>query len=445
MTDHTRKRQARIVMQQCGEHSRERVVLGLGVGPIIGAFEFDADRIVVAPFAAPMARHARVPGTSIERHELGHRTASRDQQVARHAYALQVRKRWVERGVEAVREQRIDQPRAELSRRQRYPVHHDERNILGVRTRAGVRRSQSPYAPQPMIDGDLEHILANMEPDADTVKRNVAAALAEDVGGGDISADLIQPDARARARIVTREPGVLCGRPWAEETCRQVDPAIRLDWQVDDGAPIEPGDPLLDLDGPARGLLTAERTVLNFLQLLSGTATRTRHYVDAVASTGAVILDTRKTLPGLRAAQKYAVRIGGGRNHRMGLYDAILLKENHIATAGGIAAAVCGARSRHPGKPIEVEVEDPHELAEAIAASADRILLDNFSVDELNTAVATNAGRVPLEASGGITLDNVAAVARTGVDYISIGELTKSVTPLDLSMRFLPWNKFATR
>ena len=288
-----------------------------------------------------------------------------------------------------------------------------------------------------MIGGDGVHILVNMEPDADTVKRNVAAALAEDVGSGDISADLIGAAARARARIVTREPGVFCGRPWAEETCRQVDPAVRLDWRVEDGASIASNDVLLDLDGPARGLLTAERTVLNFLQLLSATATRTRRYVDAVAGTGAVILDTRKTIPGLRIAQKYAVRCGGGRNHRMGLFDAILLKENHIAAARGIAAAVREARRRHPGKPVEVEVEDHHELDEAIGASADRILLDNFSVDGLQAAVATTAGRVPLEASGGITLEGVAAIAASGVDYISIGELTKNIKPLDLSMRFV--------
>lgn len=276
-----------------------------------------------------------------------------------------------------------------------------------------------------------------MEPDADTVKRNVAAALAEDVGSGDISADLIGAKVHARARIITRQPGVLCGRPWAEETCRQVDAAIRLHWCVDDGGRIEAGDPLVDVEGPARSLLTIERTVLNFLQLLSGTATRTRRFVDAVAGTGAVILDTRKTLPGLRVAQKYAVRVGGGRNHRMGLYDAVLLKENHLAAAGGIAAAVCQARRRHPGKPVEVEVENQRELADAIAAGPERILLDNLSVDELSAAVAKTAGRVPLEASGGITLENVAAVASTGVDFISVGELTKNVAPLDLSMRFI--------
>ena len=422
--------------QENREHLGQLFVLGLRVGPVIRALEFDPNRIVVAPLATPMARGTRVPRAAIERHELGHVTAAGEQKVARYAHALEIRKRRIHRGVEGIGEQRLDQSRAELPRRQRDAMDHDEANVLGIRTRTGVRRRLSPRAPQPMIGRDGVHILANMEPDADTVKRNVAAALAEDVGSGDVSADLIDEEAHVRARIVTREPGVFCGRAWAEETCRQIDPAIRLHWRVDDGVDIETDVTLVDLVGPARGLLTAERTVLNFLQLLSGTATRTRRFVDAVVGTESVILDTRKTLPGLRVAQKYAVRVGGGQNHRMGLFDALLLKENHIAATGGVAAAVCQARGRHPGMPVELEVEDQHELADAIAVGVDRILLDNFSIDDLRAAVATTAGRVPLEASGGITLDNVAEVARTGVDYVSVGELTKNVTPLDLSMRF---------
>ena len=274
-----------------------------------------------------------------------------------------------------------------------------------------------------------------MELDGDTVKRDVARALAEDVGGGDLSAALIDPAQRCRARVATRDAGVLCGRPWVDEACRQVDAEIAAVWRADDGATIAAGETLVEFEGPVRGLLTVERTALNFLQLLSGTATRTRRFVDAVADTRATILDTRKTLPGLRAAQKYAVRVGGGRNHRIGLYDALLLKENHLAAAGGIRAAVCRAHSLHPGKPVEVEVENAKELAEAVAAGADRILLDNFAIAATEAAVATADGRVPLEASGGITLANVAAVARTGVDFISVGELTKSVVPLDLSLR----------
>ena len=274
-----------------------------------------------------------------------------------------------------------------------------------------------------------------MQIDPDTVDRDVRAALREDIGPGDLSADLIAPEVHVGARVMTRDAGVFCGRPWVDEACRQVDPKITLQWCVEDGSDIVPGDTLVDLDGPARSLLAVERTAINFMQFLSATATQARRFVDAVAGTGAVVLDTRKTLPGLRAAQKYAVRAGGARNHRMGLFDAILLKENHLAAAGGIDAAVRGARRLHPQEPVEVEVENHDELRTAIAAGADRVLLDNFTQADLEQAVAITAGRVPLEASGGIALDNVAAIARTGVDYISIGEITKRVLPLDFSMR----------
>ncbi len=276
-----------------------------------------------------------------------------------------------------------------------------------------------------------------MEPDADAVQRDVAAALEEDVGTGDINAALIDPGAWARARIVTRQAGVLCGRPWADAACGHVDARIEIDWRLVDGDALRPADTLVELRGPARGLLTAERTVINFLQLLSGTATAARRYSDAVAGTGAIILDTRKTLPGLRVAQKYAVRVGGATNHRMGLFDAFLLKENHIAAAGGIVAAVRAARTQRPGLAVQVEVENAAQLEEAIAAKADRVLLDNFSVAEMREAVGLAAGRVSLEASGGITLDTVGAIAGTGVDFISVGDMTKHVEPLDLSMRLL--------
>ncbi len=276
-----------------------------------------------------------------------------------------------------------------------------------------------------------------MEPDAETVKRDVAVALREDMGPGDINSAMIAPDTWARARIITRDAGVFCGRPWVARACRQVDPAIALDWRVADGDRVSPGEVLLELEGPARGLLGVERTAINFMQLLSGTATRTRRFVDAVAATGAIILDTRKTLPGLRAAQKYAVRVGGGENHRMGLFDAFLLKENHINAAGGIDVAVAGARRCHPDKPVEVEVENDHQAAEAIAAGADRLLLDNFNIDQLRATVASIGGRVPLEASGGVTLETATAIAETGVNYLSVGELTKRVEPLDMSMRII--------
>lgn len=274
-----------------------------------------------------------------------------------------------------------------------------------------------------------------MEPNAESVKRNVAVALREDVGSGDINAALIAPETQAKATVITRDSGVFCGKPWAEEACRQVDPAIDLRWRVADGCSIAAGDTILTLHGPARGLLTVERTIINFMQFLSATATRTRQYVDAVAGTGAVVLDTRKTIPGLRVAQKYAVRIGGARNHRMGLFDAYLLKENHIAAAGSIANAVRQARHLQPQKPVQVEVEDNAQLAEAIAAGVDRVLLDNYSLNGLRAAVEQAGGRVVLEASGGITLDNAKEVANTGVDYLSVGKLTKNVASLDLSMR----------
>lgn len=271
--------------------------------------------------------------------------------------------------------------------------------------------------------------------DTESVKRNVALALGEDVGPGDINAALIAATTQAEATVVTRDAGIFCGKPWVEETCRQVDAAIELRWHVADGDPIASGDTLLTLHGLARGLLTAERTIINFMQLLSATATYARRYVDAVAATNAVVLDTRKTVPGLRVAQKYAVRTGGARNHRMGLFDAYLLKENHIEAAGGVANAIRQARRLEPMKPVQVEVEDNAQLAEAIAAGADRVLLDNYSLEDLRRAVEQAQGQVVLEASGGITLANAAKIAETGVDYLSVGELTKNIAPLDLSMR----------
>jgi len=267
----------------------------------------------------------------------------------------------------------------------------------------------------------------------------VGRALAEDVGSGDLTAKLIPAETRAQTQVITREDAVLCGTAWFEEVFRQVSPDIRVAWRARDGEGISAGQVLCALDGPARGILTGERTALNFLQLLSATATRTRRYVEAIRGTRAAILDTRKTMPGLRRAQKYAVACGGGRNHRMGLYDAILIKENHIAAAGSITAALRAARAAAPkGTMIEIEVENLDQLREALAAGAEHLLLDNFRLDALLAAVAETRGRAKLEASGGITLDNIRAVADTGVDYISVGELTKSVKAVDLSMRFTP-------
>jgi len=269
------------------------------------------------------------------------------------------------------------------------------------------------------------------------ITETVRCALAEDVGAGDLTAALIPADARAEAQVITREDAVLCGTAWFDEVFRQVDDRIRVVWLIKDGDAIRAGQTLCNASGPARGLLTGERTALNFLQLLSGTATRTRQYVDAVRGTKTIVLDTRKTIPGLRRAQKYAVACGGGQNHRMGLYDAILIKENHVAAAGSITSALEAARDSAPRDvSIEIEVENIGQLREALAANADRLLLDNFSVEELKAAVAETRGQAKLEASGGIDLSNIRAFAETGVDYISIGDMTKTVKAVDLSMRF---------
>jgi nicotinate-nucleotide pyrophosphorylase (carboxylating) len=263
----------------------------------------------------------------------------------------------------------------------------------------------------------------------------VARAIAEDIGDGDITAALIPPGATATAQIITREDGVLCGIPWAEAAFRALDPACALTRGASDGDRIDSGQLLLTVAGSARALLTAERTALNFLQTLSGTATRCRRYADLVAGSGVRLLDTRKTLPGLRLAQKYAVRCGGCHNHRTGLFDAFLIKENHIAAAGGISAAVAAARRLAPERLLEVEVENAGELEQALAAGVDRILLDNFTLEALRDAVATTSGRTELEASGNVTVDTLPAIAATGVDYVSIGALTKDFVALDLSMR----------
>jgi nicotinate-nucleotide pyrophosphorylase (carboxylating) len=239
----------------------------------------------------------------------------------------------------------------------------------------------------------------------------------------------------ATASVTVREAAVLCGRPWFDAVFASLDPAITIDWAVEEGDSVAASAVVCRLEGLARPLLTGERTALNYLQLLSGTATVARHYAAAIAGTACQLLDTRKTVPGLRQAQKYAVRVGGGKNHRMGLYDAFLVKENHIAACGGIAAAVDSARDMVPGAPVEVEVENLEELREALAAGADRILLDNFDLEAMRAAVAETAGRVSLETSGNVDLEGLAAIAATGVDFVSVGGLTKHVRAVDFSMR----------
>jgi nicotinate-nucleotide pyrophosphorylase (carboxylating) len=272
----------------------------------------------------------------------------------------------------------------------------------------------------------------------DVISRQVATALAEDIGAGDVTAALVPEAQQVRAQIVAREPAVLCGSDWVAGTFGQLDTAVRLDWQAHDGERIAADQVILKLAGPARPILTGERTALNFLQTLSATATAASRYVEAVAGTGCRILDTRKTLPGLRLAQKYAARCGGAQNHRFGLYDMVLLKENHIIAAGSIARAIDTARRTSPGKPVEVEVESLGEFDQALAAGADIIMLDELGRDDMRVAVERNraaGSRAKLEASGSVTLETVRDIALTGVDYISIGGITKHIRAVDLSMR----------
>lgn len=265
---------------------------------------------------------------------------------------------------------------------------------------------------------------------------NVALALAEDVGSGDLTAALIPEHTQAEATVISREAAILCGTAWFDAVFQQLDPRIIIDWQAADGDRVAPDQLLCTLRGPARSLLTGERTALNFLQLLSSTATLARRFADSVAGTQATILDTRKTLPGLRLAQKYAVQCGGCRNHRIGLFDAVLIKENHIMAAGSIGNAITAARRLHPGVTVEVEVESLAELKEALAAQPDIVMLDNFDLATMAEAVKITDGAVKLEASGNVNFDTVRKIAETGVDYISIGGLTKDVRAIDLSMRF---------
>ena len=284
----------------------------------------------------------------------------------------------------------------------------------------------------------------DLAPPAD-LPEQVAAALREDIGGGDLTAQLVPEAQRVRGRVTSREPAVLCGRPWAEATFHRLDPGVQLTWRARDGEPVAPGAVIFEIEGRARPILTGERTALNFLQLLSATATQASRFVAAVAGTGCTILDTRKTLPGLRSAQKYAVRCGGGSNHRLGLYDMVLIKENHIAAAGSITAAITAARRLSQAVKVEVEVESLVELEEALRAGPDIVLLDDFSLADLAAAVTLSRSRrnparpgarpVALEASGSVNLETVRAIAATGVDFVSAGALTKNVRAIDLSMR----------
>ncbi len=269
----------------------------------------------------------------------------------------------------------------------------------------------------------------------DEIQRNVRLALQEDVGAGDITAQLIPAERMASARVITREAAILCGSAWVDEVFRQLDPGVVVTWNAKDGDRVSADQTLFTLSGPARALLTGERSALNFVQSLSAVATRCRQYADLVEGTPVKLLDTRKTIPGLRLAQKYAVTCGGCHNHRIGLYDAFLIKENHIAACGGIAQAIQAAQQIAPDKPVEVEVESLEELQQALDAGADIIMLDELSLEDMCTAVNLTAGRAKLEASGGINANTLRSVAETGVDYISLGTLTKDIKAVDLSMR----------
>ena len=294
---------------------------------------------------------------------------------------------------------------------------------------------QPPPAPARSSLTDPVESAGSSLPPTESIERDVTVALAEDIGSGDITSDLVPESATAQARVVTNESMILCGCAWFEACFHALSPSVRITWNAVDGASCAAGMTLCLVTGPARALLAGERTALNFLQTLSGTATTTAQYVEALRGTRARVLDTRKTLPGLRSAQKYAVRTGGGTNHRMGLHDAILIKENHVAAAGSIGAAISRARKHHPGVPLEVEVENFSELRQALSAGADRIMLDDFERDDLARAVREVDGRAELEVSGSVALDALRVIAETGVDFISVGALTKHVRAIDLSMR----------
>ncbi len=282
------------------------------------------------------------------------------------------------------------------------------------------------------------HFELDTETLAEQIEQDVHAALAEDLGPGDATASLVPYEVQAVARLRCREDAVIAGTAWFDACFRRLDPEVQIEWSVQDGGRVAADSLICTLRGDSRALLTAERSALNFLQLLSGTATRTADYVSELAGTSTRLLDTRKTVPGLRIAQKYAVACGGGVNHRLGLYDAILVKENHILAAGGIAEAVAKARRQHPALPLEVEVEDLDELEQAIQAGVDRIMLDNFSLDQIRAAVQATARRIPLEASGNAERGQLRAIAETGVDFISVGALTKHVRAIDFSLRLDP-------
>jgi len=314
------------------------------------------------------------------------------------------------------------------------PKQHSYRHLPAAQPRALGSLPAWPYNRRTLF---VELVMPNLHLADLTaeIEANVRRALAEDIGSGDITARLIPAERLAKATIITRDNAVISGTAWVDAVFRQLEPRVAVHWQVADGERVSPNQVVFHLEGPARSLLSGERSALNFLQMLSGVATHAQQLADQVAQTQVKLLDTRKTLPGLRLAQKYAVTCGGCHNHRIGLYDAFLIKENHIAACGGIAQAISAAHKIAPGKPVEIEVESLAELKEALAAGADIIMLDELSMDDMREAVRLNAGKAKLEASGGINESTLLPIAQTGVDYLSIGAMTKDVKAVDLSMR----------
>lgn len=448
----------------------EARVLRIRVRRLIRPLEFDAYGEVVAAVTARPPRGTGMPGAPIEGHELHTRARAMDEHMRRDTNTTQGVVFGCGCKIESIAEQGLDMVGTKPAGRQTDAVNHGELHVTRLGARVLVGGHTLPYPLESMFadahdqslvcDGDIvlrgrgeagcaapclrtTRTVFRHELNLDDVQADVRLALAEDVGAGDLTASLVPPARSARARVITREPGVFCGRPWVDATFEKIDAGLEVIWHVADGDDVAPEQVLFELRGSARAILTGERTALNFVQLLSGVATTTRRHVDAMRAaapegmTPPTLVDTRKTVPGLRRAQKYAVVCGGAANHRMGLFDAFLVKENHILAAGGIAAAVAAARAIAPNAPVEIEVETLDELDQALAAGAEIIMLDEFDAAMRREAVQRTGGRARLEVSGGVELDALGALAASGVDYVSVGALTKHVRALDLSLRIL--------
>ncbi len=455
-------RKRRILCHQYRGHAEQARILDIGKGPVIAAFQLDPDGKLITPFPPLVRGLPRMPGHPVKGNILRNRARTVNQQMSRDTQRCNLREKRMLSGIQPIEKQLIDMTAPELAGRQADIVDHQQFRLHPLWPLGLVGRIQLSGTGQAVLMHGQFHVVSIAQltsvmqcskiaaigkpwrldrtfmqaatlPDDMTV--TAQRALEEDVGCGDLTAMLIPEHAQTSGRILCREKAVLCGTAWAEAVATLVDRRIVIEWLATDGDLLRPDQHIARLKGPARSLLTAERCMLNFLQTLSGTATVARDYAERVAHTGVRLLDTRKTLPGLRTAQKYAVRTGGCGNHRMGLYDAFLIKENHISACGSITAAVEQARRVAADRPVEVEVETRAELEEALTAGADIVMLDNFTPAQLRDAVSLNQGRSRLEASGGITDDTLVEVAETGVDHISIGALTKHCHAIDLSFR----------